>query len=210
MEVSDHSPLIISISTDIPKAHIFRFENFWLLKNDFQALLNENWSASPHLTDKARIITSKFKNLRGALKVWSSRLSNIKTSIANISTTLQFLETLEGYRDLSLQELNFICILRGKLLALLEQQRIYWKQRGAVKWATLGDAGTKFFHANATIRHRRNMIASLKTDSEDTVTSHSDKEQLLWDFSKQIIGQSDFKGILFDLPSLIQTHEGLE
>ena len=73
-----------------------------------------------------------------------------------------------------------------------------------------GDAGTKFFHANATIRHRRNMIASLKTYSEDTVTSHSDKEQLLWDFSKQIIGQSDFKGILFDLPSLIQTHEGLE
>ena len=73
-----------------------------------------------------------------------------------------------------------------------------------------GDAGTKFFHANAAIRQRRNMIASLKTESEDTVTSHSDKEQLLWEFSKQRIGQSDFKGILFDLPSLIQTHEGLE
>jgi len=144
-EVSNHSPLVISISTDISKAHIFIFENFWLLKNDFQALLNENWSASPHLTDKARIVTSKFKNLRGALKVWSSSLSNLKTSIANISTTLQFLETLEEYRDLSLQEWNFICILRGKLLALLEQHRIYWKQRGAVKWATLGMLELSFF-----------------------------------------------------------------
>lgn len=28
MEVFDHSPLVISISTDIPKAHIFRFENY--------------------------------------------------------------------------------------------------------------------------------------------------------------------------------------
>lgn len=56
----------------------------------------------------------------------------------------------------------------------------------------------------------RNAIANLKTDSGDTVTSHSNKEQLLWDSFKQRIGQSEYKGILFDLPSLIQTHEGLE
>jgi hypothetical protein len=47
---------------------------------------------------------------------------------------------LEEFRDLSIEERNFRAILREKLLALLEQQRIYWKQRGAIKWATLGDA----------------------------------------------------------------------
>jgi len=30
METSDHSPCAITISTTIPKQHIFRFENFWL------------------------------------------------------------------------------------------------------------------------------------------------------------------------------------
>jgi hypothetical protein len=68
-----------------------------------------------------------FKNLRGALKAWSSTLSNLKISIANISFTLLLLEAMEEYRDLSLEEWNFRCILREKLLTLLEQQRIYWK-----------------------------------------------------------------------------------
>lgn len=99
MEVSDHSPLVISISTDIPKAHIFRFENYWLLKDGFQDILNESWFASPSPTDKAKIIINKLKKLRGALKTWSSSLSNLKTCIANISLTLQLLESMEEYRD---------------------------------------------------------------------------------------------------------------
>lgn len=75
---------------------------------------------------------------------------------------MQFFETLEEFRDLSLEEWNFRTFLREKLLDLLEQQRIYRKQRGTIKWATLGDARTKFFHANATLRHRNNTITSLK------------------------------------------------
>lgn len=35
MEVSDHCPLVISISTDLPRAHTFTFENFWLLRSGF-------------------------------------------------------------------------------------------------------------------------------------------------------------------------------
>ena len=117
---------------------------------------------------------------------------------------------MEEYRDLSVEEWNFRSILRDKLLTLLEQQRIYWKQRGAIKWATLGDAGTKFFHANATIRHRRNAILNLKNNNGDIVSSHADKELLIWHSFKQRIGQSDYKEMLFDLPSLIQAHEGLD
>lgn len=68
MEVSDHSPLLISISTNIPKGHIFKFENYWLLRDGFQEVLTENWFAPNYLTDKAKILTSKFKNLRGTFK----------------------------------------------------------------------------------------------------------------------------------------------
>ncbi|XP_066344156.1 uncharacterized protein [Miscanthus floridulus] len=88
MEVSDHSPLVISISTDIPKAHIFRFENYWLLREGFQDILSENWFAHNSLIDKAKIITNKFKNLRAALKVWSSNLSNLHCKYLSNSATL--------------------------------------------------------------------------------------------------------------------------
>lgn len=53
------------------------------------------------------------------------------------------------------------------------------EQRGTTKWVTQGDAGRKFYHANATIRHRRNTISSLITDDGDTISSHFGKEELI-------------------------------
>lgn len=107
MEVSDHTPLLITISTNVPMAHIFRFENFWLLREDFSEVVTNNWVASPAIFDKAKILTNKCKNLRSVVKAWSSNLSNLKTTINNISLTIQFLDLLEEFRDLSLEEWNF-------------------------------------------------------------------------------------------------------
>jgi hypothetical protein len=76
---------------------------------------------------EAKILTRKCKNLRGVLKSWSSNFSNLKISIANITLTLQFIEALEEFKDLSIEEWNFRTVIRDKLLSLLEQQRIYWK-----------------------------------------------------------------------------------
>lgn len=208
MEVSDHSPLVIIVSTSIPRANIFRFESHWLLRHDFQEIMTANWHCSDSVTDEAKRLTSKFKNLRGALKRWSSQFSNLKNIINNISLTHQFIDVLEEFRDLSLEEWNFRSIIRDKLL-LLEQQRIYWKQRGAIKWATLGDAGTKFFHANATLKHRRNIINALKNENGELVTSHIEKESIIWNSFKQRIGQTEFNDLLFDLSTLIQRHDGL-
>jgi hypothetical protein len=80
----------------------------------------------------------------------------------------------------------------------------------AIKWATLGDMGTKFFYANATTRHRRNYITSFRSENGDIITSHPGMESLIWDTFKQRIGQTDFRGTLFDLSSLIQRHDNLD
>jgi len=58
-------------------------------------------------------------------------------------------------------EWNFKEVLVEKLNHLLEQQRIYWKQRSKIRWVKDGDAGTKLYHANAPIKHRNNLIAQL-------------------------------------------------
>jgi hypothetical protein len=68
----------------------------------------------------------------------------------------------------------------------------------------------KFFHANGTIRHRGNLITNLKDDTGNVVTSHVDKDNLIWESFKQRIGNSDFKHMLFDLSSIIQQHNGLD
>jgi len=110
---------------------------------------------------------------------------------------------------LSLAEWNFKGILKERLISLLEQQKIYWRQRGAIKWVKFGDAPTSFFHANATIRHRGNLITELDTVNGETLTSHSDKEFLLWNEYKERLGTSDFSGFNCNPSVFLERNEGL-
>ena len=94
--------------------------------------------------------------------------------------------------------------MEDKLTSLLHQQHVYWKQRGSIKWTTLGDASTKFFHANATIKYRRNLITALEDTSGMLVIEHSAKADLIWQSFKERLGVSSFTGITFNLPDFIQ------
>lgn len=115
---------------------------------------------------------------------------------------LSFLDILEECRDLSLPEWNFRELLMEKLVLLLKQQRIYWKQRGTIKWVKFGDAGTKFFHANATLRHRRNLIAALEDDTGILHSHHTKMAEILWNAYKDRLGVQEFQNMVFDLSSL--------
>jgi len=155
--------------------------------------VQHGWSLSVPSTDKAKIITAKFKNLRRVLKAWQAHLSSLKANIHNIKLVLAFLEILEEFRDLSLFEWNFKTVLCDKLTSLLEQQRIYWKQRGTIKWVKFGDEGTKFFHANATIKFNRNLITTLKDPNGSLVSNHEQKATILWEAFKERLGKTEFQ-----------------
>lgn len=66
-----------------------------------------------------------------------------------------------------------------------------------------GDAGTKFFHATTTIRHRKNLIARLENNTEVLLTSHQDKAQILWEAYKERLGISEYQTMVLDLNSLL-------
>lgn len=117
------------------------------------------------------------------------------------------METLELFRDLSLPEWNFKNLVAKKLISLLKQQRIYWKQRGKIRWVKEGDASTKYFHAHATIRHRRNNITSLKDCHGNKVYSHEVKAEILWNAFKERMGKYEFSHMLFNLNQLLQPED---
>ena len=199
METSDHTPCLISINTSIPRSHIFHFKIFWMQHDDFISQVQEGWPQSTQLHDAAKSITAKFKNLRKTLKDWSHTLSNLKETIERVKLVLDLLNFLEEFRDLSLVEWNFRVILEDNLVSLLKQQKSYWKQRGQIKWVTLGDASTHFFHAHATMKYRRNLITYLANDNGDLVYDHESKAELLWQSFKERLGTSNFTGIQLDL-----------
>jgi hypothetical protein len=43
-DISDHMSCLVSITTDVPKAKVFHFENYWLLHDDFMQVMNLGWN----------------------------------------------------------------------------------------------------------------------------------------------------------------------
>jgi hypothetical protein len=52
-------------------------------------------------------MAAKLKNLRRVLMLWHSQFRNMVKAIKNRKLVLLFLDILEEFRDLSLQEWNF-------------------------------------------------------------------------------------------------------
>jgi hypothetical protein len=155
-------------------------------------------------------LTAKLKFLRKTLRDWQQNLSSLAKIIENNKLVLSFLDTLAEFRDLSLEEYNFRQVVKSNLEHLLEKQRIYWMQRGRIKWAMLGDENTKFFHINTTIRHNKNSIMVLKDRSGIEKNNHDDEARLLWEGYKERLGTSKFTQKHFDLNTLLSPSVGLQ
>ena len=78
---------------------------------------------------------------------------------------------------------------------------IYQKQRGTIRWIKCGDVGSKFFHSTATIRHRKKLITSLKSDNNEEFFSHDTK--MLWMAYKERLGSSTPINLSDNLEDLI-------
>jgi hypothetical protein len=176
---------------------------------DFMQVMQYSWTVPVAHLDKAKKLMAKFKNLRRVLRVWHSKLSNLAATITSNKLVLQFLDILEEFRDLSVEEWNFRALVHENLRKLLENQRIYWMQRGRIKWITLGDENTKFFHANATIKDNKNSTMSLKGADGQEKFSHAEKANILWEAYKERLRTREFTHMYFDLSTLVTRVDNL-
>jgi hypothetical protein len=204
---SDHIPIHIQVGTHIPKAQLFRIENYWFEFDGIMELINKSWNMAPIMQDSALNINAKFKYLRAALKKWSRNHSNLDKIIENCNFTLALLDGIEEQRNLSIMEKNFRKILKAHTAKLLETKRIYWKNQAKMRWAKLGDENTIFFHKVATQGYRRNYITSIKDDDGNYITNHDHKAAIIWNSYKNRLVQSSNPDMSFDLDHLITRSE---
>jgi hypothetical protein len=183
---SDHTPLLASLSTDIPKSNIFRFENAWLLNNSFLPDVLPAWHEINH-PDAAGALAGRLKSVRAATKVWNRRNRAPPTIIQNCKFIIQLFDSLEEDRCLSNAEIQVRQLSSERLALELKKKAAYWKQRGKFRAMREGDSNTAFFQAQANGRMRRNKIRSIEVDGV-LVTNHNGKVQALNDYFKAIIG----------------------
>jgi hypothetical protein len=100
----DHVPILIEIGSVIPKAQIFRFEEYWLDFDGLDEVVQNHWKNEGVYKNTAQDITARFKSLRQGIKKWSRNLSQLSIIIHNCSYVLALLDGLEEQRSLSIIE----------------------------------------------------------------------------------------------------------
>jgi mannosylglycoprotein endo-beta-mannosidase len=130
--------------------------------------------------------------------------------IENCNKFILLLDNLEESRPLYKPEFNFRKIVKLHLEKLLKAQCQYWRKRCSIRWIKVGEDNTKFFHAMASQRFRRNTISNLKLDNGDVVSDHEQMAGVIYQKYKDRMGQSRGITMGFDLGNLLQPVDGLD
>ncbi|XP_073363080.1 uncharacterized protein [Aegilops tauschii subsp. strangulata] len=178
----------------------------------FMECVKKSWEA-PVFSDlsASAVLTRKFKRLRYDLRVWSKNLSYLKKLTVDCSKVILYFDQLEELRPLVRPEFNFRKIFKLHYEHLLKLHYIYWKQRCTIRYIKVGEENSKFFHAMASERMRKNSITSLKSSGmDDPVSDHDKMAGILWACFKNRMGQAQDISMGYDLGTLIQPVPSLE
>jgi hypothetical protein len=92
--------------------------------------------------------------------------------ITNYNEVILVIDKLEEQRYMFKY---FRTIIKKQIERLLKYKNSYQRQRYTERWVTLGDEYTNFFHAAATNRYRRNVVADLVDEEGVSFSDHEGK-----------------------------------
>jgi hypothetical protein len=187
--VSDHCPMLLS---KMDRKHYpgFRCEAHWLLQEEFLPVVTEAWEKPVRSVNAIRVLHTKLSRTAKALRKWNKRQVKWAKMVSSIADEMIFsLDVAQEDRVLTEQEMQLCTLLKSKLLGFAAIDRIKWRQCSRITWIREGDANTKLFHLRANGRRRKNHIPLLIGPS-DMVSKHDEKEEILLQHFKKLMGTS--------------------
>lgn len=155
--ISDHCPLLIQSSDVNWGAKPFRFQNCWLTHPGCMRIIQEVWQSSPSMN-----FIEKLKEIKVRLKEWNKHeFGNIDQKITVYEDIIYEFDLASNSRNLTEDELAERREAQTNLWTWLKRKEIFWAQNSRAKWLKEGDQNTRYFHALASIRKRKNALTSL-------------------------------------------------
>lgn len=105
-------------------------------------------------------------------------------------------------------EFTLRALIQDSLANFLRDKVVFWKQRSKIRRIQAFDENTKFFHAHASHKFRKNSIRSLLVDGCQ-VFDHDFKAAALFNYFSSTLGVSKQRRWNFSLHDLYPTSEGL-
>lgn len=183
---SDHVPLLLTASSRVPKGQCFRFENAWLQHASFKAMMNEAIT-TPALGRPGRPFVRRLKTCRSHCRRWARKLSPIDQRETDTKILIDVLDHLEEVRPLSNAEASLRSSAIQGVQNIKNERLAFWRQRFNTRLALEWDENSRFFHASANGRRRKNTIPCLNVDGTQ-ISSHDAKSTALFDFYQSLLG----------------------
>lgn len=181
---SDHEPIQVEFysTQNSRKKFRFRFENTWLKEKVFHEEVSNYWRSLSPVN-----FLPKLLELSDFMGKWGKRFFN------------KFREKIQKQKDIPClfedcadeYQMKRYFEKKGKLEELLMQEEIYWKQRAKSFWLMEGDTNSRFFHAYATTRKKKNSINHLVDDNGVVVTEHEGMCRVVEEYFVKLFSQDD-------------------
>jgi hypothetical protein len=92
---SEHVPCVLNVDTNIPKAALFIFDNYWVNMPGFMECVQKSWDMGSKRTYSSATLTDKFKTLRHELKKWHVSLAKLKQIIKSCNNVILLMHSLK-------------------------------------------------------------------------------------------------------------------
>ncbi len=118
---------------------MFRFENVWLTREDFNKLVPVWWNETSSRSSSVLTFAVKLHHCRNRIKEWcASNFYNILNTKRALSDDLQKLDLLEVRQNLTNAQQEIRSQLKAQLKSIIGDEKISWKTRAKQHWLKRG------------------------------------------------------------------------
>lgn len=197
--VSDHFPLILESAPITWGPTPFRFENMWLLHQDFKRNIQEWWEEHSEFGWAGYCLMKKLKFVKEKLKIWNREVfGDVRIRKRELLELIGGLDRLECDEGGSAETSNQRVALMKESEEINLKERRSMNQKIKFKWTTEGDVNSKLFFKVANGRKKRNFIKELEDEGGNVLRDHEEIERTISSFYENLFSEEVLDRLILD------------